>query len=119
VRDDIALSGTTPEWGSARGLPRLGRRVADGAVGRIRPPHVVQVGVPVRIGLGRVHQTTAILLVDGHLLGKQKPGTQPRRLSPSANTAATPRASPIPPAAITGTGAIASTTAGTKGSVAT
>jgi len=39
--------------------------------------------------------------------------------APSARTAATPRASPIPPAAITGTGATASATAGTRGSVAT
>ncbi len=39
--------------------------------------------------------------------------------APKASTAATPRASPIPPAAITGTGATASTTAGTSGSVAT
>ena len=39
--------------------------------------------------------------------------------APKASTAATPRASPIPPAAITGTGATASTTAGTNGSVAT
>ena len=39
--------------------------------------------------------------------------------APRASTAATPRASPIPPAAITGTGATASTTAGTSGSVAT
>ena len=39
--------------------------------------------------------------------------------APRASTAATPRASPIPPAAITGTGATASTTAGTNGSVAT
>ena len=38
--------------------------------------------------------------------------------APRASTAATPRASPIPPAAITGTGATASTTAGTRGSVA-
>ena len=39
--------------------------------------------------------------------------------APRASTAATPRASPIPPAAITGTGATASTTAGTSGRVAT
>ena len=39
--------------------------------------------------------------------------------APRANTAATPRASPIPPAAMTGIGATASTTAGTNGSVAT
>src|SRR5689334_18572895 len=39
--------------------------------------------------------------------------------APSANTAATPRASPMPPAAITGTGATASTTADTSGRVAT
>jgi len=39
--------------------------------------------------------------------------------APRANTAATPRASLIPPAAITGTGVTASTTAGTSGSVAT
>ena len=38
--------------------------------------------------------------------------------APRASTAATPRASPIPPAAITGTGATASTTAGTSGRVA-
>jgi hypothetical protein len=73
VRDDIALSRSTPRWGPARGLPYLGRRVADGAVGRIRPPDLVQVGVLLRIGLGRVLQSTAILLVDGHFLGKQNP----------------------------------------------
>ena len=39
--------------------------------------------------------------------------------APRASTAATPRASPIPPAAITGTGATASTTAGISGRVAT
>ena len=38
--------------------------------------------------------------------------------APRASTAATPRASPIPPAAITGTGATASTTAGISGRVA-
>ena len=119
MRDDIALSRSIPRWGLARSLPQLGRRVAEGAVGRVRPSDLVEVGVPLRIGLGGVYQTTAILLVDRHLLGKQKPGTQPRRLAPSASTAATPRASPIPPAAITGSGATASTTAGTKGSVAT
>ena len=53
-------------------------------MGSVGPPHLVQVGVPVRIRLAR---------------GR--------------------RAAAIPPAAITGTGAIASTTAGTNGSVAT
>ena len=39
--------------------------------------------------------------------------------APRASTAASPRPSAMPPAAITGTGATASTTAGTSGSVAT
>lgn len=51
--------------------------------------------------------------------GGQEPGTEPSRLGPSTSTAARPRPSPIPPAAMTGTGATASTTAGTSGSVAT
>ena len=71
-------------------LPRGGRPAASHASavelrrarwGAVRPPDLVEVGVPLCVGLGRVHQATAILLVDGHLLGKQKPGTQPRRLS--------------------------------------
>ena len=46
-------------------------------------------------------------------------GSPSKRLSaPSINAAAIPRPSPIPPAAITGIGATASTTAGTRGSVA-
>ena len=51
-------------------------------MGCIGPSDVVEVGVPLRIGLGGVDETTAIVIVDGHLLGKQEPGTQPRRLSP-------------------------------------
>ena len=88
-------------------------------MGRIGPPDLVQVRVPLRIGLGRGYQPAPVVLVDRHLLGQQEPRAQPRGLSTRASTAATPRASPIPPAAITGTGVTASTTAGTNGSVAT
>ena len=72
--------GRCASGGRPAGFPRLGRRVAQGTVGRIRPPDLVQVGVPLRIGLGRLHQATAVLLVDRHLLGKQEPGAQPGRL---------------------------------------
>jgi hypothetical protein len=49
-------------------------------VGRIRPPDLVQVGVQVRIGLGRGHQPPPVVLVDRHLLGQQEPRAQPGRL---------------------------------------
>ena len=72
--------GRLAERGSAGGFPHLGRRVTQGAVGRVRPPHLVQVRIPFGIGLRCVHQTPAVLLVEGHLPGQQEPGPQPRRL---------------------------------------
>lgn len=37
VRDDIALSWSTPRWGTARGFPDFRRRVVECAVGRSGP----------------------------------------------------------------------------------
>jgi hypothetical protein len=34
VGDDVVFAGSTPVWGSAGGLPYLGRRVPKGPVGR-------------------------------------------------------------------------------------
>ncbi len=49
-------------------------------MGRIGPPDVVQVGVPLRIGLGGRYQPAPVVLVQRHLLGQQEPGAQPRGL---------------------------------------
>ena len=49
-------------------------------MGRIGPPDLVQVGVPLRIGLGRGYQPAPVVLVDRHLLGQQEPRAQPRGL---------------------------------------
>ena len=49
-------------------------------MGRIRPPDLVQVGVQLRIGLGRGYQPAPVVLVDRHLLGHQEPRAQPRGL---------------------------------------
>ena len=47
---------------------------------RVGPPHLVQVRVQPRIGLGRGYQPASVVLVDRHLLGQQEPRAQPRRL---------------------------------------
>jgi hypothetical protein len=49
-------------------------------VGGIGPPDVVQVGVPLGIGLGRGYQRAPVVPVDRHLLGQQEPRAQPRGL---------------------------------------
>jgi len=80
VRDHVALSWPLGERGAARGLPRVGGRVAQRAVRGVGPPDRVQVGVPLRIGLYRRYQAAPVVLVDRHLLGQQEPGAQPCRL---------------------------------------
>lgn len=47
---------------------------------RIRPSDLVQIGIPLRVGLGGANQATTILIVDRHLRRQQESGTQPRRL---------------------------------------
>ena len=49
-------------------------------MGRVGPADRVQVGVPLRIGLGRRYQPAPVVLVDRHLLRQQEPRTQPRGL---------------------------------------
>ena len=80
MRDHVALSWPLGERGAARGLPRVGGRVAQRAVRGVGPPDRVQVGVPLRIGLYRRYQAAPVVLVDRHLLGQQEPGAQPRGL---------------------------------------
>jgi hypothetical protein len=50
-------------------------------MGCVRPPDVIEVRVPLRVGLIGFHHPTAIVLVKGHLPGQKKPGSQPRGLS--------------------------------------
>ncbi len=97
----------------------FGRRVVDGAVRSVRPSHLVKVGIPRGISLGSVDQTAPVLLVDRHLVGQQELGAQQGGLRAERKHGRDAWASPIPPAATTGTGATESTTAGTSGSVAT
>jgi hypothetical protein len=47
-------------------------------MGRIGPPDLVHVGIPLRIGLGRRYQPAPVILVNRHLLGEQEPRAQPR-----------------------------------------
>ena len=63
--------------GAARGFPHLGRRVAQSPVGRVRPPDVVEVGVPLRIGLNRVDQATAVLARGWASPGRAETGSPP------------------------------------------
>jgi hypothetical protein len=53
-------------------------------VGGVGPPDLVQVGVPLRIGLGRGYQPAPVILVERHFLGQQEPRAQPRALGAEA-----------------------------------
>ncbi len=77
VRDHLPFSRSATGWRLARLLPPLSGRVVERAVRRVRPPHLIEVGVPLCVGLAGVDQQARVFLVDRHLLGQQKAGPEP------------------------------------------
>ena len=85
-------------------------------MGRVGPAAVERLGVD-GVARGRGDEPVAVGGMDVGLRGQEEARPDPRGLCSQASAATTPRASAMPPAAITGTGPTASTTAGTSVSV--
>src|SRR5439155_19496031 len=98
--------------------PLCDERRPERTVGRVRPAAAEHRGQR-RVLLRRCDDLFLVHRVGRRLGGGEKTRAEGDAHAPSDSAATTPRASPMPPAAMTGTGAIASTTRGTSTIVAT